>query len=663
MMKLQTRPAMLGRHKSYNYGKSQIALNSKLINSVSFFRPSNPFFAFSKCSANQQSHRKIHSESARWSTPGSFKRPKVSYIIFASSISAFALWVNSTVDKLESSTPASSGIKQKRSVPSSDKIESVLLDDSIQRIDHLTERPASQLLSSYLTYLLCEVPGVVIYGPKVLDSFQSICKGIPFIGGAAWGGAEWLMRQTFFAHYTGGESPEDCLPVLKTLLDQRVGTLLNYSVEGPDGNEKNHDLKADCQVSQRHIDAILIAVQTASKFGSPSSLEPVYPPGSLRMRPTTLAIKVSGLVTDPYIFKRASDSLNLNHISPYKTSHEVFPRAASSPDPLSDADRSALEELMEKLRDICKQAKSKDVTLMIDAEYSWFQPALDRLATTLCAEFNSLPKVDSTSLQESSPTVYNTFQALLRSTPERVDEFIKEAEKNKYSVGIKLVRGAYLVSETEHWKEEKEKTANKIVQLPVWGSKEETDNCFDLVASKIVNHLSNRAKNAERMIDNVSIARGYFSRDKFIPEVCLMIAGHNVNSIAKILKQLRDVEKLAKENNTDGNLTLCLSDALRGRLMFAQLYGMADCLTGTVAKLLESPSSLGIEKETMSRITLQPFVHKYLPYGPICEVMPYLARRAEENQSMLQNSEGRSAVAVERKLIGQEIRRRVLNFF
>lgn len=50
-----------------------------------------------------------------------------------------------------------------------------------------------------------------------------------------------------------------------------------------------------------------------------------------------------------------------------------------------------------------------------------------------------------------------------------------------------------------------------------------------------------------------------------------------------------------------------------------------------------------------------PFVIKYVPYGSLSEVMPYLSRRAVENKSVL--SEG--AAADERKRAWAEIRKRI----
>ena len=68
---------------------------------------------------------------------------------------------------------------------------------------------------------------------------------------------------------------------------------------------------------------------------------------------------------------------------------------------------------------------------------------------------------------------------------------------------------------------------------------------------------------------------------------------------------------------------------------FSQLYGMSDHITFNLAKAGCS-------------------VSKYLPFGPIEDVIPYLMRRAEENSS-LSGQTGR-----ELALIDKEISRRKL---
>ena len=71
------------------------------------------------------------------------------------------------------------------------------------------------------------------------------------------------------------------------------------------------------------------------------------------------------------------------------------------------------------------------------------------------------------------------------------------------------------------------------------------------------------------------------------------------------------------------------------RVWFAQLYGMSDNISFNLAKA-------GYR------------VAKYMPYGPVRSVMPYLFRRAEENTSVAGQS------SRELLLIRKELERRKL---
>ena len=73
-------------------------------------------------------------------------------------------------------------------------------------------------------------------------------------------------------------------------------------------------------------------------------------------------------------------------------------------------------------------------------------------------------------------------------------------------------------------------------------------------------------------------------------------------------------------------------------IWFSQLYGMADHISFNLA-------AQGYN------------VIKYVPYGPVKEVIPYLIRRAEENTSV------RSQTPRELKLIKKELKRRKIKEF
>ncbi|KAG9043930.1 hypothetical protein FS837_008970 [Tulasnella sp. UAMH 9824] len=99
-----------------------------------------------------------------------------------------------------------------------------------------------------------------------------------------------------------------------------------------------------------------------------------------------------------------------------------------------------------------------------------------------------------------------------------------------------------------------------------------------------------------------------------------------------------------KSRNEDGQVTkLRIDDQVAERVMFGQLYGMCDSLTNYLASTVEASS---------------PVVLKYVPYGKLSDVIPYLGRRAIENKSVLGAKEG--GAADERRAAGQKIWRRIV---
>ncbi len=127
---------------------------------------------------------------------------------------------------------------------------------------------------------------------------------------------------------------------------------------------------------------------------------------------------------------------------------------------------------------------------------------------------------------------------------------------------------------------------------PIQNDKESTDRDYDLAISTCM--------------DNLDV-------------VNFCAATHNADSLHKLIALMR--EKELKNND--------------GRIWMSQLYGMGDNL------------SFNLAAEGYN-------VCKYLPYGPLNDVIPYLTRRAEENSSIA------GQMGREQTMIYQEMCRRGL---
>jgi proline dehydrogenase len=140
------------------------------------------------------------------------------------------------------------------------------------------------------------------------------------------------------------------------------------------------------------------------------------------------------------------------------------------------AGRSAADEqryyvLMERLREICAEAKKGRVVIYFDAEDRYMQDIFDHMVGQLMAEFNTERAV-----------VYNTLQMYLTDRLDYLDALITDGVRRSYYPGVKLVRGAYV---------EKEREAARAagVPSPVFSTKQETDAAFNrAVEICLLNH-------------------------------------------------------------------------------------------------------------------------------------------------------------------------------
>jgi len=330
----------------------------------------------------------------------------------------------------------------------------------------------------------------------------------------------WIIKPTIFKQFCGGETIEECSKTVDELGEYGIGTILDYSVEG----------KEDTASFQATAEEVINTIK-----------------------------KGNGDARIPFsVFK-------LSGISRFSLLEKV-----SASKELSAAEKDEWKGVHERLDAICSAAHSAKTPVLIDAEETWIQPAIDALAEEMMGKYN-----------KEYVSVYNTVQIYRWDRLDYLKQVHKKAQEEGYLLAVKLVRGAYMEKEADRAEEKKYKN-------PIQPSKDATDKDYNLALRYCVEHVN---------------------------EITLMAGTHNESSSALLVDLMGEF----KIDNSDE------------RIYFAQLYGMSDHISYNL-------SNAGYK------------VAKYVPYGPVREVIPYLIRRAEENTSVAgQTSRELSLILKEKK--------------
>jgi proline dehydrogenase len=368
---------------------------------------------------------------------------------------------------------------------------------------------SAKLLFGFMGY-----PKLVQLGTRLVPVLLKV--GLPIKG---------IIRNTIFKQFVGGETLAETIPVAQMLAEHNVDVILDYGVEGKEGEESfDH-------ATQVFIDVINHA---ASQKNIPF-----------------ISIKVTGLASHELL----------------QTLHEA-PRLRSGIHD-NEMEQAAWDRVRDRMYAICEAAAEKNVGVLVDAEESWIQDPIDRLTMEMMAVFNTQKAV-----------VFNTIQLYRHDRLHFLRISHQIAEAQGFILGLKLVRGAYM-------EKERAVALEKNRQSPIQISKEATDTDYDEAVRFCMDHIHSTA---------------------------VIIASHNEQSNllgAKLLDEM-----MLPHNHP--------------HVHFSQLYGMSDTITFNLAK------------EGFN-------VSKYLPFGPIQDVIPYLMRRAQENTSV-SGQTGRELLQLKREL-------------
>jgi proline dehydrogenase len=280
-----------------------------------------------------------------------------------------------------------------------------------------------------------------------------------------------IIKKTIFNHFCGGETIEECDNAFNSLKKYNISAMPEYSVEAESSFEGFENYKNDS------IDLINYLGDLSLPF---------------------IAIKCTGLM----------DISSLEKISSGKL------------DEKSDEYKS----FFKRVDDLCDVGNKNNVKVLIDAEESWIQDAIDTLGIEMMRKYN-----------KKRANVFLTHQCYRTGTLDKVKNNLELAKKEKFYLGVKLVRGAYME------KERKRAIVNSYTS-PIHNSKDNTDEEFN--------------KSLMFCVKNIN-------------KVSLWVGSHNENSCLKLMEMMKD-NNISKDDQ---------------RIWFSQLYGMSDNISYTLSSL------------------------------------------------------------------------------
>ena len=266
------------------------------------------------------------------------------------------------------------------------------------------------------------------------------------------------------------------------------------------------------------------------------------------------------------------------------------------------------EMLRDVMTEICNLAKARRVGLLFDAEQHAVQDGIDQWTLDFQRRYNTD--------ESKRAIVYGTYQTYLRSTPETLMRHLAIAEKEGFTLGVKLVRGAYMNSDSRDL---------------FWPTKEDTDTTYDGIAEALIWRRWNDTLKPR--------AQGPGTLPKF-PNVSLVLASHNSNTVRKAMA-------MRQEQARHGSKAVDMA--------YAQLLGMADEVSCELIMASRNEEQGCPSRKNKAK---EPKVYKYIVWGTVGQCLKYLSRRAEENKdAVLRAAESRKALRKEllRRIFRMEV--------
>ncbi|KAM8720036.1 hypothetical protein ACLKA7_006142 [Drosophila subpalustris] len=535
-----------------------------------------------------------------------------------------------------------------------------------------------ELVRAYMVYMICSSEKLVEHNMKLLKVARTLLGAKLFV---------LLMKSSFYGHFVAGENRHTIVPALERLRSFGVKPILDYSVEEDITQEEAEKREVESSVSsaednvkdagalpQYHVDKSFADrrykvssartyfylneatcernMETFIKCLEAVSDDDAKEPRALAQGATfgtgITAIKLTALGRPQLLLQLSevimrtrkymealvggqgnvlthhktikdleqyyagigdnkdvqtflknvtSDKEGILHLFPWSGIVDEDSQLSDTfrvPDPITGQMRRLISQISPKeeemfrnmirrLNTIVKTAAELDVRIMIDAEQTYFQPAISRITLEMMRKYN-----------KEKAIVFNTYQCYLREAYHEVVTDLEQAKRQNFYFGAKLVRGAYM-------DQERARASALGYADPVNPNYEATTDMYHKTLAECLRRI--------KVLKDV----GDDAR-----KIGIMVASHNEDTVRFAIENMKSIG-ISPEDKV---------------ICFGQLLGMCDYITFPLGQAGYS-------------------AYKYIPYGPVEEVLPYLSRRAQENKGVLKK------IKKEKRLLAAEIRRRL----
>uniref|UniRef100_A0A8C9M604 Proline dehydrogenase n=1 Tax=Panthera tigris altaica TaxID=74533 RepID=A0A8C9M604_PANTA len=358
-----------------------------------------------------------------------------------------------------------------------------------------------ELTRALLVLRLCAWPPLVTHGLALQAWSQRLL-------GSRLSGA--LLRASVYGQFVAGETAEEVRGCVRQLQALGLRPLLAVPTE----EEPDSAVKTGEAWYEGNLSAMLRCVDLSRGL-----LETPGPTGNILMQLKVTALTSTRLCKELTTWiRRPGASLEL---SPERLAEAMDSGQDLQVSCLNAEQNRHLQASLGRLHRVVQHARAQHVRLLVDAEYTFLNPALSLLVDALAVRWNSPG--------EGGPWVWNTYQAYLQDTHERLRLAAEAADRAGLAFGVKLVRGAYL-------DKERATARHQGTEDPTQPDYEATNRSYSRCLELMLTHVSHRG-----------------------PMCHLMVASHNEESVLQATKRMWE-----------------LGIPLDGPVCFGQLLGMCD---------------------------------------------------------------------------------------